>query len=94
MTDYSLEQWFKNWMIQVYILRIKRKINNNFLFCQVKQNKEKWMNETNKQKNMTLETGVTYMVLNPPHMCECVCVCERSESPKEVLLEGHGARST
>lgn len=50
------------------------------------------MNETNQQKNMTLETGVTYMVLNPPHMCECVC--ERSESPKEVLLEGHGARST
>ncbi len=37
MIDYSLKQLFKNVTILVYILRIKLKINNNSLFCQVKK---------------------------------------------------------
>ncbi len=47
MIDYSLKQLFKNVTILVYILRIKLKINNNSLFCQVKNKK---LNEWSKHK--------------------------------------------
>ncbi len=51
MIDYSLEQQFKNVTILVYILRIKLKINNNSLFCQVKKIKIKWMKQTQKNND-------------------------------------------